>query len=92
MAQDSRQLQSNLALDEFFGNIERECFKRADALPLADEKGRDRAYFILHLSRKFKAALGYYVQDGELSERQLADLIGPERPEKRGFLGGLFNG
>lgn len=80
---------SSLERVEFFRNIERECFKRADQLALSDSAGRDRAYFIIHLSRKFRQALEYAITDGELSQKQVADLIGTDR--KRGFLGGLFD-
>jgi len=91
-AQDCRLLLSSLERVQFFSNIERECFNRADQLPLSDTAGRDRAYFILHMARKFKKAMEACIVDGELAEQQLTELLGSNEQKKRGFLGGLFNG
>jgi hypothetical protein len=57
-------------------------------LPLSDTVGRDRAYFVVHLSRKFRKALEQYVTNGELAERQLSELL--EDKKKKSLLGGLL--
>ena len=88
LAQDSHRLLSNPALDRFFNDIEERAFQKADGLPLSDTVGRDRAYFIIHLSRKFKKALEQYIRTGELAEAQLNELL--QDKKKESFLGGLL--
>ena len=87
-AQESQVLLSSLEQVRFFNELESRCFDRADALPLADRDGRDRAYFIIHLSRKFKKALEQYIKTGELAEVQLSELL--EDKKKKSLLGGLL--
>ncbi len=85
---ESAALLSNPVLERFFKGIEDRAFKKADELPLSDTVGRDRAYFVIHLSRKFKKALEQYAQAGELAEVQLNELLSD--PRKKSFLGGLL--
>ena len=75
-------------LVRFFNEVEVRAFKKADELTLSDTVGRDRAYFIIHLSRKLKKALEQYVKAGELAEAQLDELL--TDPSKKSFLGGLL--
>jgi len=89
VAQDSRALVYNLARVKFFSELEAKCFDRADQLPLSDTVGRDRAYFIIHLSRKFNKALQQYVESGELADSQLNELL-EDAKKKKSFLGGLL--
>lgn len=89
MAEDSQRLLSSPALDKFFSEIERKCFARADELPLGDTAGRDRAYMIIHMSRKLKATLEYYIQNGEASKQQLDELMGANK--KPSLLGRIFD-
>ena len=88
-AQAAQVLLSNPALDKYFNEIEQRCFNKADELLLSDTVGRDRAYFIIHLSRKFKKALTQYVESGGLAEAQLNELL-EDTKKKKSFLGGLL--
>lgn len=87
-AQESAALLSSKVLARFFNEIEERAFKKADDLPLSDTAGRDRAYFVIHLSRKFKKTLEQYVKTGELAEGQLNELLSD--PKKKSFLGELL--
>ncbi len=86
-AGDSRRLLSNPVLVEFFDSFERKCFDAADKLPLNDTAGRDRAYFLVTLCRKFRKTLEYYAENGEYNKKQLDELLGAS---KKPFLGGLL--
>mgnify|MGYP001580808822 CR=1 FL=1 len=76
-------------LAKYFSEIESRCFQKADALPLSDSVGRDRAYLIIHLSRKLKRSLEQYVENGQFAEAQLNELLEDAR-KKKSFLGGLL--
>ena len=88
VAQESHLLLYSQVLERFFRDVEERAFQKADGLPLSDTAGRDRAYFIVHLSRKFKKALEQYIQTGELAEAQLSELL--EDKKKKSLLGGLL--
>ena len=89
MGQESQRLLSNLGLAQFFNDVENKCFAKADALPLSDREGRDRAYFIVHLSRKFRRALEQYIENGQFAESQMNELL-EDAKGKKSFLGGLL--
>lgn len=74
-------------MERFFSEIEKKCFDAADKLPLGDTKGRDRAYTLVHLSRKLKGQIEYYAENGRFWQDQLDELLKPT-PKQEGNLYG----
>jgi len=66
-------------LVKYFAEFEQKCFDSADQLALSDTAGRDRAYLLVTLSRKFRKTLEYYVENGEFAKKQLSELFGASR-------------
>jgi hypothetical protein len=66
-------------LAKYFAEFEQKCFDSADQLALSDTAGRDRAYLLVTLSRKFRKTLEYYVENGEFAKKQLSELFGASR-------------
>ena len=88
-AEDCQRLLSSQVVVKFFNEFEEKCFSAADNLPLNDREGRDRAYFLITLCRKFRKTLEFYAEHGIFAKEQLNELLAPSR-EKRSFLGGLL--
>ena len=87
-AQDSRLLLSSQVVERFFSEIERKCFDAADKLALSDERGRIRAYDLIHLSRKLRAHFEYYAENGRVWEDQLQEILNPPKTPKTGGMDG----
>ena len=76
LAQVSRQLLSNPAVDKYFNDTEIKFFKNADERDLSDREGRERAYFCISLLRGLKKYLEYCSEQEQDADKQLSELLG----------------
>jgi len=88
-AEDCQRLLSSPVVVKFFNEFEEKCFSAADNLPLNDREGRDRAYFLITLCRKFRKTLEFYAEHGVFAKEQLNELLSPAKV-KKSLLGGLL--
>ena len=79
LAQVSRQLLSNQAVEQYFSDTEAKFFKNADERDLSDTAGRDRAYFCISVLRGLKKYIEYCANEQPDAEAQLNKLISGRR-------------
>lgn len=84
--QKAEELLGNELLVRWQKELEANCLAAADALPLADTAGRERAYTLLQLSRKLVESLKDYVENAHMSKKRLEEIIELKKQKKWGLL------
>lgn len=82
--ESSRGTQAQLLLEnpliaDAFDVMEKEIMSAWENSPVGDEKGREKLYVMLLLSRKVKRHFESLVLTGEMARRTLADVVRRER-------------
>ena len=87
-AQEAEALRGNRVLAEWWEDYQRSALELLDEIPLADEEAAKKLILSIRIVRKMKKSLDDYVETGEVSKREISELL--ELKEK-GIIGRLFN-
>ena len=85
---EAEALRGNKTLAEWWEDYQRSALELLDEIPLADEEAAKKLILSIRIVRKMKKSLDQYVENGEVSKRELGELL--ELKEK-GILGRLLN-